>query len=82
MLFQHGTPVYRTWLVCTTLHTHQIAHSNDRGPLKVRGEQLYVDCGRHEHQFQAPPPFNEASQYAQQEVTMDMPLMYLGKKVC
>ena len=59
----------------------EFTYSNDRGSLKVGGKQLYVDSGGHEHQFQAPPPLNESSQYTQQEVTMDVSLMHLGKCV-
>ena len=54
-----------------------ITYSNDRGIIEIRGKELNIDGGRHEHQFEVPSPLGESSEDTQEEISMDMTLMDL-----
>ena len=52
-------------------------HPNDRGIVEITREQLDVDGGRHEHQFEVGPSCEETLQHAQEEIPVDVPLVDL-----
>ena len=53
------------------------SHLDDRGIVKVPGEQLYVDGSWHEYQFEVGPAVNEAVEYSEEKVAVDMSLVHL-----
>ncbi len=57
--------------------TFDIPYPNNWSIAEVGREELYVDGGRHEDEFEVSPSIHESTQYSKEEVSMQVTLMDL-----